>query len=79
MYTGALITGPYFKAYFHRPEPAEIALMVSVLQAGALGQSLHPLRRFIPVEPKLTLLPDQKLLHSLRAELETSTVDESPS
>ncbi|GAA5891933.1 hypothetical protein JCM6882_007411 [Rhodosporidiobolus microsporus] len=35
-----IITGPYFKAYFHRPTSFELATMVSVLEIGALITSL---------------------------------------
>ncbi|ORY82964.1 and other transporter-domain-containing protein [Leucosporidium creatinivorum] len=35
-----IITGPYFKAYFHRPNRYELATMVAILEIGALVTSL---------------------------------------
>ncbi|KAK0747533.1 hypothetical protein B0T21DRAFT_418219 [Apiosordaria backusii] len=35
-----IITGPYFKEYFHQPSNAEIATMVAILEIGALISSL---------------------------------------
>ncbi|KAM0751863.1 general substrate transporter [Meredithblackwellia eburnea MCA 4105] len=35
-----IITGPFFNAYFHRPEPHEIATMVAILEIGAFCTSL---------------------------------------
>ncbi|KAI5800318.1 general substrate transporter, partial [Peziza echinospora] len=35
-----IITGPYFKAYFHDPSRAEIGTMVSILEVGAFTSSL---------------------------------------
>ena len=35
-----IITGPYFKMYFHDPSPTEIGTMVSILEIGALVSSL---------------------------------------
>ncbi|KAM3423741.1 hypothetical protein BST61_g1149 [Cercospora zeina] len=35
-----IITGPYFKDYFHQPSPAEIGTMVAILEVGAFISSL---------------------------------------
>ncbi|KAF8585522.1 general substrate transporter [Ramaria rubella] len=35
-----IITGPYFKAYFHRPLPHQVGTMVAVLEIGAFITSL---------------------------------------
>ncbi|GAA5879187.1 hypothetical protein JCM3774_002105 [Rhodotorula dairenensis] len=35
-----VITGPYFKAYFHQPDRVELATMVSILEIGAFITSL---------------------------------------
>ncbi|KAL8280504.1 hypothetical protein RQP46_007152 [Phenoliferia psychrophenolica] len=35
-----IITGPYFKAYFHKPDPYEVATMVAILEVGAFITSL---------------------------------------
>ncbi|SCV74738.1 BQ2448_7767 [Microbotryum intermedium] len=39
-FNAGIITGPYFKAYFHQPNRYELATMVAILEIGALITSL---------------------------------------
>jgi hypothetical protein len=37
-----IITGPYFKKYFHDPSPIDVGTMVAVLEVGAFSESFLP-------------------------------------